>query len=340
MARRITWWTRGGLTYRLIDNRRVAMHTGRSMWKGVTGLDDYSIGVEVVGYHNRSITQSQIVALRELLRQLKTLYSVPDENIIPHSMVAYGAPNRWHRRSHRGRKRCGMQFADRTLREKLGLKRQPLFDPDVRAGRLVNADPHLALALFGSAREQTQAAAHFDGNDSMLIAPGRSAWDIARDQYRSANTRYAFPDGTERRGDQIKNWKAIPPGTRVILAAASRENEDAQLLRIDTESGNASELAGDEMMASTTIYFLNDGRVRQGNELSHEQIEKLPEGTRLLVGYINGGYVTAKRSAFDICGTKWNAPTTYYRFTDGRMLTGEQVTEGSIPPMTMVFFLR
>jgi len=330
----------GGAVYRLIDRRRVAMHAGRSMWEGRTGLDDYAIGIEVVGYHNRDITKAQIAALRELLEQLKGLYGIPDQNIIPHSMVAYGAPNRWHRRSHRGRKRCGMQFADRSLREKLGLRHQPLFDPDVKAGRLVNADPYLAVVLFGSAREQTRAAAHFDGDAALIIAPGRSAWDIARDQYRSPDTRYVFPDGKELRGDQVTNWKAMPPGTRVVLASAPRENEDEQLLEIGTESGGAGELAGDEALASTTIYFLKDGRVRQGREMTREQVDALPSGTRILVGYIHGGYVTAKRSAFDICGAKWNAPTTFYRFSDGRVLSGEKVTEGGIPPMTMVFFVR
>lgn len=330
----------GGVVYRLIDRRRVAMHAGRSMWEGLTGLDDYAIGIEVVGYHNRDITRAQIAALRELLQQLKGIYKIPDERIIPHSMVAYGAPNRWHRRSHRGRKRCGMQFADRSLREKLGLRRQPLFDPDVKAGRLVNADPYLALALFGTAREQTTASAHFDGDAAMVIAPGRSAWDIARDQYRSSDTRYRFPDGKELRGDQVTNWKAMPPGTRVMLPATSRENEEEKLLEIGGENGGIGDLAGDEALASTTIYFLKDGRVRQGSEMSREQVDGLPAGTRILVGYVHGGYVTAKRSAFDICGAKWNAPTTFYRFSDGRVLTGEQVTENGIPPMTMVFFVR
>jgi len=330
----------GGMVYRLIDRRRIAMHAGRSMWEGLTGLDDYAIGIEVVGYHNRSITAAQITALRELLNQLKGIYKIADQDIIPHSMVAYGSPNRWHRRSHRGRKRCGMQFADRSLREKLGLKRQPLFDPDVRAGRLVNADPYLAKVLFGSAREQSRAAARFDGDNAMIIAPGRSAWDIARDQYRSPQTRYVFPDGKERRGDQITNWKAMPAGTRVVLADVQRENEDECLLEIGTANGGVADLAGDEVMAATTIYFLKDGRVRQGSELTAGEVEALPPGTRMLVGYVHGGYVTAKRSAFDICGAKWNAPTTFYRFSDGRILTGEQVSEGSIPPMTMVFFVR
>jgi len=328
-----------GVVYRLIDRRRVAMHAGRSMWEGITGLDDYTIGIEVAGYHNRAITKAQIAALRELLDQLKVTYRIPDQNIIPHSMVAYGAPNRWHRRSHRGRKRCGMQFADRSLREKLGLKSQPLFDPDVKAGRLVNADPYLALALFGSAREQTKAAAHFDGDSAMIIAPGRSAWDIARDKYRNSNTRYLFPDGRELRGDQVTNWKSMPAGPRVVLSADARENDEERLLEIGTESG-VGDLAGDEALASTTIYFLKDGRVRQGSEMTREQVDALPSGTRILVGYVHGGYLTAKRSAFDICGAKWNSPTTLYRLQDGRVLTGEQVTEGSLPPMAMVFFVR
>ncbi len=344
-----------GLVYRIIEHRRVAMHAGRSMWEGRTGLDDYSIGIEVVGHHNKEINAAQIKGLRELLVNLKAMYKIPDENIIPHSMVAYGSPNQWHKKSHRGRKRCGMLFAKRALREKLGLKKQPLVDPDVKARRLVNADPYLAKVLFGSAQEQTRAVEHFSGDDAFVIGPGRSAWDIARDQYRRRTTLYRFPDGSEKRGDEITNWKAMPAGTRVILSEDQRENEEEGPLAIAPvaakapagTSGNvatvgnaADDVAGDEILAATTIYFLADGRVRQGSEMTKAQVEALPAGTRVLVGYLHGGYVTAKRSPFEICGTKWNAPTTFYRLTDGRMVSGEQLKEGSIPPMTMVFFQR
>ena len=328
-----------GVVYRIIDRRRVAMHAGRSMWDGLTSLDDYAIGIEVAGYHNRSITAAQVAALRELLADLKRIYAIQDQNIIPHSMVAYGAPNRWHKQSHRGRKRCGMQFAVRALREQLGLKRQPMFDPDVRAGRLVNADPYLAQVLYGSAREQVQAVAHFSEKDADVITTGRSAWDIARDQYRSADTIYRFPDGRELRGSEIRNWKAIPPGTRVVLAAVARENVAEGLLTVGAD-GAVSDLAGDEALAATTIYFLKDGRVRQGTELDRGQVDALPEGTRLLVGYVHGGYLTDRRRAFDVCGEKWNAPTTFYRFNDGRVVAGDRVREGTIPPMTMIFFQR
>lgn len=327
-----------GVIYRIINRQLVAMHAGRSMWEGLTNLDNHSIGIEVVGYHDRPISSAQKVALRELLRQLQAIYGVTDENVVPHSMVAYGTPNRWHKRSHRGRKRCGMQFADRELRQELGLSRQPLFDPDVRAGRLVNADPYLAKVLFGSAREQDVAREYIEGTRSQVIAPGRSAWDIARDQYRSSHTIYRFPDGREQRGNEITNWKGIPPGTRVVLSQDVAENAGDEMLIIGKDAASAEQIAGEEVLASTTIYFLTDGRVRQGSELTREQVGRLAEGTRMLVGYVHGGYVTPRRSAFDIAGAKWNQPETFYRFSDGRIESGEQVSENAIAPMTMVFF--
>jgi N-acetyl-anhydromuramyl-L-alanine amidase AmpD len=145
---------RDGHVYRIIYRSRLAYHAGRSMWEGRTNLDLASIGIEMVGYHNKSITTAQTSALKELLAQLQRIYHIPDERVLTHSMVAYGSPNRWHRKSHRGRKRCGMCFARRSLRLQLGLERQPLHDPDVKAGRLVNGDPYLAKVLFGSSKEQ------------------------------------------------------------------------------------------------------------------------------------------------------------------------------------------
>jgi N-acetyl-anhydromuramyl-L-alanine amidase AmpD len=97
-----------GKIYRTISENRLAKHAGRSMWNGTRGLDDYSIGIEVVGYHDRNITSAQYSSLKSLLDWLKAKEGISDRNVLTHSMVAYGAPNRWHSRSHRGRKRCGM----------------------------------------------------------------------------------------------------------------------------------------------------------------------------------------------------------------------------------------
>jgi N-acetylmuramoyl-L-alanine amidase len=336
-----------GGVFRIIDRRRVALHAGRSMWQGTTNLDEHSIGIEVTGYHNRPITAAQIRSLRALLADLKRQYRIPDENIMPHSMVAYGAPNRWHRRSHRGRKRCGMQFADRTLRQQLGLQRQPLFDPDVRAGRLVEADAYLAQVLYGTARKAVSVTPPVPGGTGNIPAGGdnvitrtRSAWDIARDRYRSEHTRYVFPDGTERRGNEITDWRRIPSGTRVVIDDGLAENAPDELFEIGVHGASAGDLAGEEVLAASTIYFLPDGRVRQGTEFTAASIAALPKGTRLLVGYVHGGYVTARRSAFDIAGAKWNHETTFYRKPDGQIVSGRQMLDGAVPPMTMVFFQR
>ncbi len=327
-----------GHVYRIVNKRRIAFHAGRSMWRGQTNLDSCSVAIEVAGYHNRDISAVQYKALKSLIESLQQLYKISDERVLTHSMVAYGSPNRWHKRSHRGRKRCGMLFAKRDVRKRLGLEKQPLFDPDVKAGRLVNADPHLARVLYGSAHEQVQATAAFQGIGTRVISPGRSAWDIARDQYKSEATVYIFPDGKRKRGNEVTNWKAMPSGTRVVLSEAQRENEPEGLLAVGKEGSRVADIAGDEICSKTTIYFMPDGRVRQGHELSESAVRRFPEGTRMLVGYVHGGYVTAKRSAYDICGEKWSSAATFYRFRDGSIVSGDQLKQGAIPPMCMVFF--
>jgi hypothetical protein len=91
------------------------------MWNRQTTLDNVSIGIEVVGFHDQDITRAQYTALRQLLRQLKKIYRIKDKNILTHSMVAYGRPNIFHPRKHRGRKKCGMIFSHPDVRKRLGL---------------------------------------------------------------------------------------------------------------------------------------------------------------------------------------------------------------------------
>jgi N-acetylmuramoyl-L-alanine amidase len=138
-----------GGVLRIIDRDKIATHAGRSIWEGHRNIDDYSIGIEVVGYHDRDITDAQTSALRELLRQLKGTYGITDKRVLTHSMVAYGNPNRFFRRDHRGRKRCGMIFARPDVRSRLGLDPGPEHDADVEAGRLIVGDAELYSFLFG-----------------------------------------------------------------------------------------------------------------------------------------------------------------------------------------------
>jgi len=123
----------------------------------MSNLDNHAINVEVVGYHHKPPTPQQMASLRVLLGTLKKAHRVRDRNVMPHSQVAYGGPNKWHRRSHRGRKRCGMLFATDSIRKKLGLLEKPGYDPDVEARRLVAADSYLEQVLYAESGDRKQA---------------------------------------------------------------------------------------------------------------------------------------------------------------------------------------
>jgi N-acetyl-anhydromuramyl-L-alanine amidase AmpD len=328
-----------GKVSRVIEKHRVAFHAGRSMWNGKTDIDNYAIGIEVAGYHNKDISSSQYRALRELVRELQKAYRIPDEKVLTHSMVAYGAPNRWHRRSHRGRKRCGMLFARRTVREKLGLTSQPLYDPDVKARRLVNADPFLAKVLYGSARERKSALPHFGGSSANVISSGRSAWDIARDKYRSSDTIYVYPDGRRFKGNEIRDWRKVPVGTKVLMDG-QRDNEFEGVKVVGSDGNMAQEIAGDGYNSSSTIYILPTRKIKAGNEFADSEWKKLPSATRILVGYVQGGKVSVKRTAYDICGKRWNFPSTYYMYPDGVIKAGDMIDERGMPTGTYVFYRK
>lgn len=327
-----------GKVIRIIHRDRIAFHAGRSIWNGKSNLDNVSIGIEIVGYHDKSLTSAQKKAVRELLRQLKAIYKIPDNKVLPHSMVAYGRPNRWHPVSHRGRKRCAMLLARDDIRRELGLLSKPAFDPDVRAGRLKVADSYLNTVLYKVI--PLSVVPQPVGVAAMVIDRGRSAWDIAKENYNSPTTLYTFPNGDQKRGDQISNWNKLPPGTRVMMGEDSPEqsNEVERVQVVGKDGQSAAEIAGAAIARESTIYFLTDGRVKQGSELSAEQLIGLKKGTGMLVGYIHGGIIRSNRRAFDICGPRWNLPTTFYRLPDGTLRSGNEMNERSIPLGTMVFF--
>ena len=142
---------RDGDVYRLVAEDKRAWHAGVGSWRGEDDVNSVSIGIEIVGRHDKEISAAQYASLKKLLGELKRTYTIPDSRVLTHSMVAYGNPNRWHKFKHRGRKRCGMLLATPSARAKLGLAAGPSFDPDVKAGRLRNADPDLAAVLYRKA---------------------------------------------------------------------------------------------------------------------------------------------------------------------------------------------
>ncbi len=443
-----------GKIYRIIDRTRVAFHCGRSMWNGRTSIDNYSIGIEVVGYHNKDLRKAQYKPLRDLVAELQRIYNIPDDRVLTHSMVAYGAPNQWHKRSHRGRKRCGMRMALSSVRINLGLYSKPAYDPDVKANRLVVADKELHQLLYSvdkraatksapaaksvtqskqpvirkpavqpenvigrrrsawdiaggaydsettlyifpdgtrkcgdeitdwkamkagtqviigykeeppkkpeisapavqpDAVDEAQALAQYEakeGDDSNIIGPRRSAWDIARDLYNAETTIYIFPDGTQKKGSEIKKWKSMKAGTKVIVQDGDDANEPETLVSLESASVSIDDLkkmadvalssiAGAEWNSEKTIYILPGGKYFHGGEIDAERIASLTTDTVVLSGYRIGGPITAKKPAFDICGPMWQDSGTHYLFPNGKLVKGDEIDHKKIPAGTMVLY--
>jgi len=326
-----------GVVYRVIDHRRVAYHAGRSMWQGRTNVDNFSVGIEVSGFHNKPFTKAQYTALAELVGEIKYIYKVPDYRVLTHSQVAYGAPNKWHKRSHRGRKRCAMLLARPPARALLNLKSRPLYDPDVRAGRLTVGDAYLAKVLYGSTSQKKQAVKRFTAPDKNVISRSRSAWDIARDLYNSSETTYIFPNGTKKQGNQIVNFKLLPAGTRVIEGSSA--DNPAEHFKIVGQQGRAQDIAGAEVRLRSTIYIFPDGKYKRGNQLTANDILKLPYATKVLVGYDVGGPVSPSNCASKICGNRWKSKDTYFLIS-GTVIAGDKVDDKKIPTGAVIFYKR
>jgi hypothetical protein len=197
-------------------------------------------------------------------------------------------------------------------------------------------------ALIGARESQRPD----ERREARVIAKGINAWSVARDRYDHRTTIYEYPDGRRFRGDEIREWEAIPAGTRVRFEdVPEREQSFEGFLEIGRDGSRARDLAGDLYADSTTIYFFPNGLIRTGAELNknaslRKLLERPPKGTRVLAGYIYGGYVQGVRSASRIAGRKWNYPSTFYRFPDGRILSGDEIDDQKIPGRTLVFLLK
>ena len=240
--------TEEGRIYRIVDRDREAFHAGRSMWGGREDVDKYSVGIECVGYHNKSMPLPQIDAIRRLVKELQAMYGIPDERVVAHSHVAYGAPNRWQKRKHRGRKRCGMLFAMASVRRRLGLMKRPAFDPDVRARRLTIGDDYLNKVLYG-------------GEDTMVAVYGGPV--------RSAPTPRApvrEPVSTAPRKVPVQAEKSCPKSIQELKACGY-----VQLGTI-SKTRTALRIAGSRWNAPDTYYTIRN-KVIPGTQIDSRRIE-------------------------------------------------------------------
>lgn len=301
---------------------RLARHAGRSEWKGKKSVDHESIGIEIEGVHNIPPNLAQQAALKSLVPWLQKKFKIRSENVLTHSMVAYGKPNRFWSQDHRGRKRCGMMLQRNDLRFNIGLKRRAQNDLDVIENRLMIADEPLFAFLYNPKV----------GPEIFSLKSGPSI--------RSYLLPLNLPQTAYFRQFAVPSPTVEPSET----ATSAEDAGTVEFIDADAFAGDGARAIGDQYAASTTIYFFARGTIRTGAELEATKFpadpRALPKQTKILVGYIYGGKVTEHRSAFSIANKFWNDPSTFYRFPDHSIKTGDEVNQSSIKIGTIVLFQR
>ena len=266
--------TEEGTVYRIVDRDREAFHAGRSMWNGKEDVDKFSIGIECVGYHDKAMGIVQLRAIRDLVKELQRMYRIPDERVVCHSHVAYGAPNKWQKKNHRGRKRCGMLFAMPTVRAQLGLARRPASDADVRAKRLVVGDDYLRRVLYGNVdtmkgKYDAAAIAKADEKES---SGGLFSW-LRRSKAPEAASAPSPPRAEIRAKPEPK--PSAPPARPASppKSIAELKSRGYVMKGAVTKGVTASKLAGSKWNSSDTYYTIRD-KVIPGTSIDPSRIEK------------------------------------------------------------------
>jgi hypothetical protein len=322
---------RDGRTFRTLDKKWKADHAGLSMWNGETNISRVSVGIELVGYHYTEITDKQYRSVGLLVDILQEIYDLDDSAVLTHCQVAYGRPNRWFKKKHRGRKRCAKNFD----RAKAKLASTWTFDPDVKAGRLT-ADPELTAILYG---RRLQVATQVDVN---VITAKNTAWTIAGEDYDSPTTLYRFPNGRIIPGDKIDSqmgWNSIPENTVVLINQEDYPEKlmNQDLIKTISNGLTAWTFAGSKYKEETTFYIFPKGRIKNGTQIT--DWDELPSQTRMIIGYRGPYKVTSNRFPIRIAGMHYKAKDTLYYFPNQKLISGDRIKDFSSLPLGVLIFL-
>ena len=255
--------TEEGGVYAIVDRDREAFHAGRSMWNGREDVDKFSIGIECVGYHDKPMPAPQLGAIRDLVKMLQQTYRIPDERVVCHSHVAYGSPNKWQKRRHRGRKRCGMLFAMPSVRRILELKSRPAFDRDTRAGRLAIGDDYLQKVLYGSVDTMAGRCRAPSAAAPAPTSTAGGAWIASLFRKGGAQPKAVVKSATE---------KPKPSGGAAPTSVAELKQRGWILKGNVTRDISASKIAGAKWNAPDTFYTIRN-KVIPGSAIDSAHIE-------------------------------------------------------------------
>ena len=365
-----------GTVYRIIDRDREAFHAGRSMWQGKEDCDEFSIGIEVVGHHDQAVTLQQLEALKELLARLKRMYSVTDARVVCHSHVAYGAPNSWHKKKHRGRKRCGMLFAMQSVRSRLGLTARPASDPDVKARRLVQADPGLEDVLYGKCDTMAAVYGRRSAPVVMRAAPAKPQTaaktppkqpkpQTAKSPPKTPPKKPAQPPKPPPKIITVKPLPAKPKPVIAVTPPPAVKPAPPPIVKPaqpkyaapppqEEETGVLADIGG--FFKSTAKLIIPKKKEKPApvattssppSVVVGKKLERPPQilsrdprdlaALEAMPGYVKGGPVSDELTPYRIAGAAWRAPTTYY-YMGGRIVTGDRVNEKLIEKGTYIFY--
>jgi N-acetylmuramoyl-L-alanine amidase len=84
---------RDGRVVQMVPIERRAWHAGPSVLDGVPGLNDYSVGIEMVNLNDGKdpYTDAQVHAVAGILRFLRSRYVIPDSRVVSHASIALPA---------------------------------------------------------------------------------------------------------------------------------------------------------------------------------------------------------------------------------------------------------
>jgi hypothetical protein len=317
------------------------------MWNGKEDISSHSLGIELVGYHYGEITAQQYRSLAMLINQLRKIYHIPDKRVLTHSQVSYGKRNRWFNRSHRGRKRCALNFD----RHKAGLGEGWSFDPDVESGRL-DTDRQINKIFYrkrppaSTVRpipEVSTPSVLKESEVSNIIGTGNTAYNIAGEDYDTPDTLYILPGRGKKtlRGDRIGKkigWDRLPPGTQVLVNHPLNLEKKKGPVFLISKDYTAWSFAGSAYRLSTTIYILPQNKIIAGNLI--KDWDALPLGTKLIIGY-EGPFAIHNiegKTAWGIARQAYNHQETIYLVPGKSPVTGDRVTDfNDLPRGTKVF---
>ncbi|HWH16891.1 MAG TPA: N-acetylmuramoyl-L-alanine amidase [Allosphingosinicella sp.] len=81
-----------GQILRMVPEEKRAWHAGRSFWRGISGVNDASIGIEIVNpgheFGYRPFTEAQMDALVPLVSDIMIRHDIAPSNVVGHSDVA------------------------------------------------------------------------------------------------------------------------------------------------------------------------------------------------------------------------------------------------------------